>query len=408
MKVHDKHQRNLDEVALLIDEARSEQGSPMFNPYEIAGINSVLESCIDFQPVIPATDRAVLITEAVSKVVAQGPVTSESLLRALSECEKRYLRTPLIEYVLASWIGIAYDRRLSPIRLGPTTITFSADLPKHFERPSNEGPPLPNYLAEPPRGFSSVRIRLQARSKNSALESGLEQLDYVRALWNFRINSQTHRRKTFGHPAPVNRILRGPSYTLHTPHGKSVDKSVWYDTANPGLVKPYEVRDDWAQTRSFERKVRSRLNEIRYGDQLRRLFIRYTRALDSAEREVAFNQLWSVLEHLVASVGDYKSIAKRIAFLYKASDTRHAQIMVEHLRDVRNGIIHDAQDRSGMETYIWELKMFVEAAFKFHLGARPGFSSLGTAGDFLDLPADPQILARQIRLYRKALQYRAH
>jgi hypothetical protein len=204
---------------------------------------------------------------------------------------------------------------------------------------------------------------------------------------------------------PVNRILLGPVHSLHHPNGSLATETFWYQPRHQQFDKLYDLAVKWAQIGEWEYKVRRRLERIQYRDELQDLFIRYTRALDVSDYDVSFNKLWGVLEHLVSAVGNYSDLINRVLFLYDASEREYVRLLLEHLRDVRNGLVHMDEARGAMETYLYQLKWFVEALVRFHLSRSSEFSSLSTAGQFLDLPTNTEILKARIETLRKALRF---
>ena len=97
----------------------------------------------------------------------------------------------------------------------------------------------------------------------------------------------------------------------------------------------------------MEQTLRRRVKRLRYGPDLRKQLVNYVRALDYVDYDASFNRLWAVMEHLSASVGKHGRIAKRVSFLYDPAELRYIRLIVEHLRDVRNGLVHDSRARRG-------------------------------------------------------------
>ncbi len=247
---------------------------------------------------------------------------------------------------------------------------------------------------------------MRARTEAAAFNEALETLDFLRGVWNFWINSGVSMRHSSGPRKPVNPILLGPTQTLHRPSGALATDVFWCQPQHEQFDTVYSPLAKLAKISTFESKVRARLGEISYGRNLRNLLVRYVRALDSVDYYVAFNRLWSVLEHLTAAVGDYKALINRVVFLYSHQDRAYLRLLMEHLRDVRNGIVHMDELRGPMETYLFQLKSLgVEPVVRFHLAQGKRFSSLNAAGQFLDLPTDPELLRERVQSFRLALRF---
>lgn len=235
----------------------------------------------------------------------------------------------------------------------------------------------------------------------------MERLDFWRSLLNYQLNAQTALRRTYGETRAVNQILLGPIHTLHTPRGRLALERFWYEPFHHQSGRLADSRAKMPKLLSSARTLKQRLRVCQYGTVLRSLFVRYTRALDVADYSLAYSGLWAVLEHLAGAVGEYKRPIDRVVFLYDSTDGAYVRLLLEHLRDVRNGMVHESQTRSEMETYLYQLKSFVEDLFRFHLSRPNPFSSISRATAFLDLPVDASLLKERIRLLQRAHRFRS-
>ena len=97
--------------------------------------------------------------------------------------------------------------------------------------------------------------------------------------------------------------------------------------------------------------------------------MRYVRALDARDHSDSFIGIWSTLEYLTNSVGNYDQIIRRAKFLFSDADrfNRFNYLLLEHLRDVRNQLVHTAAVRSNIEVYLYQLKGITEVFLRFHL-----------------------------------------
>lgn len=130
---------------------------------------------------------------------------------------------------------------------------------------------------------------------------------------------------------------------------------------------------------------------------------RYTRALDEADSAIAFTRLWGVLELLTGTTGKYDLLVDRVAFLSEDGDRRFITLLLEHLRDVRNGLVHTDESRSNVTTYLDQLKWMTELMLRYHLRNGKQYKTLSCAAQYLDTPTDRTLLARRLREYRRAL-----
>jgi hypothetical protein len=150
----------------------------------------------------------------------------------------------------------------------------------------------------------------------------------------------------------------------------------------------------------------SRLRTIKYRSELETAFVRYVRALDSRDHSDSFAGIWSVLEYVTASVGEYKQLIKRVSFLYSDKDRRFIRLLLEHLRDARNRLVHADEVGSNIETYLYRLKGMTELMIRHHLRRGNSYPSLATVAEYLDTPVDRELLKRRICDYRRVLRHK--
>lgn len=401
--IHQKY--DIGELARRIQAVRSnEQGQPIsFRGFEIDDIQSVLETCIDFNPAIPDTDREGVVWQGIMHAAEHADIDAARLQEGLQTAERSYLRQPLKVFVVASSLTIDYFEAFRKTRIDGIDITFSRTLPRRFKREAIQDDLEQATGIERPHRLTVIRIRVRARTDGAAVNQALDTADYLRGIWNFWINSRTRMRHRIGSPKPVNKILWGPVHSLHTSEGALATETFWVEPKHQQFDDLYRMSADWERIRMWEKRVRNRLGKVQYADDLKQLFARYTRALDLADYDVAFNKLWGVFEHLAGAIGSYEALIKRTLFLWSKDEREYARLILEHLRDVRNGSVHSDRTRRSMDTYTYQLKWFVEVLFKFHLLRVKEFSSLSTAGHFLDLPPNVELLEQRIAEYRKAV-----
>jgi hypothetical protein len=415
-KIKDEKRYKLSDLAREVEATRSSKlGEPAaFDWFLFQNVLSVLESCLEFDPEIPQVDRSKLIKDAVLDAANIGTVDDKSLMRSLWQFENKYTNTPLQDYILATSISYAYFPQLTHLNVDGSTITFSRHLPKHFNR-SNILDDLDRVAAmEDLDRMASVRIRVKARTHNAAMDRALNSLDFIRSLWNYGIHWRTRMRHQGGlqEPKPINHVVAGPVHTLHLPNGSLATERFWYEPQYLQQKKLYSLKSRWSDAHKSEREARARLKKLVYAQDVKELFVRYVRALDNVDHEVAFNKLWAVFETLADSIGKYEEVIKRCLFVVKVEERDFLRLILEHLRDVRNGSVHYAKTRDPMMTYIYQLKWFVEQLFSFHLSHGTMFKSIEKAGKFLALPTIVEDIEGQIAYheeqlanYRKALRY---
>lgn len=376
--------------------------SPSFDVFQYEYVVSVLETTVQFDPAVPESDRRALIREGIKSAATHASFDDKGLKQALSAAQRAYLRQPVRRYRILSsvWLeGSVLPKAVqySGVELQFSAVgTFSCDRSPVADRIATLLAPL---LEEPP---TKIHTRVTARTCSAALSSFRDGADYIRASWNYVINCRTRPLFHFGRPRPVNRILLGPVHTVHNDDGSLADTSFWHE---PQPIRPewlYRTDRTWTDVQNAAIRLRRHVRGSHYRDDLVHALMQYGRALDWPDPEISFIGLWSVLELLTNSEGRYEQLVRRVCFLPKDEDRAFVRLLVEHLRDVRNGIIHRNAGRANITTYLYQLKSVVEMAMQFHIRNRPRFSSRAEAAEYLDLPVDRSLLRERIRLYRRA------
>lgn len=396
---------DLHELARRAEEAR--QSGASFDAFPIEMVQSVLESCVDFHPEVAEADQKGLIWGGITGAAAAGTITASALEQQLRQAENQYLRRPIVPYVLVGSLTIKSLPGLQRFKLGDTTVTLLPRMSNRYSREKIDREVERVTAIEHPYRLAEARTFIRARSHAGAFAKGMRALDYLRGLWNFRINQRTLMSYSWDTRQSVNKIVSGPVHTLHKRSGALAAQRFWYEPQEHQKEKLYDVTEEWHQFKRFTRVIRGRIGFRKYATALEDLLVRYGRALDYVEAEVAFNKLWGVLEHLTGSVGDYKHMGKKVAFLYNPSDYRYVRSTMEHLRDVRNGLVHFNEARSGIQSHLYQLKAFVEMAFRFHWSTKYRFDSIAEVSEFLSLPANSALLKERVNTYQKAVRFRS-
>ena len=257
-----------------------------------------------------------------------------------------------------------------------------------------------------PREYLRFVVSTLGKSDSEAGWQALDTLDYYRALWNLRLNSQCHWRMSGGVVDPVNKIVLGPLQTLFKADSTLIEDKWWHDRGYRGPQKVCDVTETWDALRKYEARARAKIRTSPYKSLLINGLLRYVRALDGRDYESIFLKLWSLLEHLTLSVRDDKKVtARRAAFLWK--DYEFHKEILQHLRDNRNSMVHLDQFGQRGEALVYQLKRYVEALLEFLIFSGSKFKSTEEIKRFLDLDTDRKLLAERSRLIRAGIKFRS-
>jgi len=371
---------------------------------------AILFSMLEFPEPIPETEARRIATQAAFAAAGAGTVTPQRLLAAVNRLTQAFLDRDSERYVLVATLSLPQAGSMPRIRLDNSDLIFAPQLSRRFQedRARLELSARPSLFAEPPTDHGSVRVHVSARSPFEAADAALTHLDFVRGTWNWLLNSRTLLNLSPGRTLPVNRITLGPVHTVHRPNGKAAVDAWWYDGNYCQAVRVYAPSNSELQDMSrFLRDVRHRLATCAYRETLEEAIVRYCRALDLHDWESAFLKLWSTLELLTDSSMQGNQVAiQRAAYIHK--DREYALHVLRHLRQYRNRSVHLEEHSESIQTYVYQLKRFVEALLEFHIGNQLGLSSLSEATEFLDLPTDRNALERRVRLADGALRFHGY
>jgi hypothetical protein len=282
MQVLVKYKNELNELITRLAAARtaSSDGKIGFAASEFELITSVLESAIDFQPVIPQADRRGLIRDALFATGREAKPDAKLLEDHLKRCEVGYLQRPLQAYVLASAMGIRNYYGRTRIRINGVEVSFHKSLPTKFNR-TEIGEQIAELVPAVPPSMVQVLARVSARTPIAAFEDSKESIDLLRGLWCYTMQFRNFVLFRIGPPRPVNVILPGPLHTLHRPDGLLIKDVFWYEPQGLTDHQVHDADQKWSTVQKRGLGLLSRLRAIKYRNELETAFVRYVRALDS-------------------------------------------------------------------------------------------------------------------------------
>ena len=365
----------------------------------------ILGGCIEFHPDLPEFERKkILISVSFDSAIAR-PITANSLLKQCSKLEQEYLALPKIQFRLLSEISLLWTIDVPRTKVGQTTITFNPKRVKGFAERSrllNDSRAELGFVL--PNHYKRLSALVSARTPFEAAEMALNGIDLMRASWNLAINRGKIWRYSSGSPSPVNEIRLSPFHTVHDSTGTLATETYWYD---PGYAKPaslYSDKPQFSGLQEFAKKIRVKLAQLPYRQDIESALIRYVRALDSADLNDTFLRLWSLLEYLTDSGHDpYKVAIRRAVFMFK--DRERAQLVLTHLTQHRNRFVHAGSDSNEIESLVFLLKRHVDSLMLFHLVNSFGFTTRGEAAKFMDLPPNRDEIDLRIRRLRSARKF---
>jgi len=385
-------------------------GQVVFRGFEFGEYLTLLNNMLKFPDTVPEAECAKIVRQAVRDVGKKGRISPSRLLEEVNRSSSLYLSQSVSRFVLVTSVSMRYVTSLRKINVDGTIVIPDPHLSPRYQAARMQLiAQASHYLcAEEPTGYLPTRVHVSARSPQEAVDLALSALNLVRGIWNWFHNKKTGLRVSFGKREPVNKVVLGPIHTLHHLDGTLAANVWWYEPNFDGAVGVYHPDQDVEHMYSFLSSIRRKLSLSAYKGELRQAIIRYGLALDDRNWETAFLNLWSVLEDLTATApgNSYRETIRRTSFIFK--DHRYHSEALRCLKDYRNRFVHEAEVAGAIESYLYQLKGYVEALLNFHLMNRYDFTSLKAASEFLDLPPSKENLESRVRLAKSALKFKRY
>ena len=236
--------------------------------------------------------------------------------------------------------------------------------------------------------------------------NALDGLNLLRALWSLEATfGRWSMRLGSGPRKPIGVIHTGPVYTLHNPDGSAVNEDIyWFD---PDYTRDQDLfRDDgkWKKLEGDRRWATRKLATLPYREDLEELLLRYIAALDQPNPNVAFLQLWGILEKLTNTIGaKYDETIERTCWVFGKSLRGVMKETLESLRHHRNRYVHAGTAGHESEEITYRIKSFVDPHLARLLNNVFRVKSLQEYGEFLGYPTNIETLEKMRNWSTRAL-----
>jgi len=401
-----------DDLITKIEASRSidSKGKVKYSGFEFNEYEALLVSMLDFPENISEVDSRHITIKALFSVGKKGEITSRKLLNEINKLASKFLNKPITRFALSTSMSINNNLHLPRVWINRSLIIFDGLKKPEFDNASKE---LLNYakgmlFSDLPNDYHSLRVHVSARSFFEAADIAIDNLDFLRGIWNYYFNVRKYSRSSVGKPKPINDLILGPIHTLHYPNGNlAADSRWWFEPSYLGQIEVKDISRETKSLKKFFMKVQSLLSRIPYNELLKSAFIRYSRALDERNWYYAYLKLWSLLELLTDTINDrYDVTIRRGSYIF--DDREYYREVLNHLREYRNRSVHIDAENSEIELFMYQLKRIIESLIEFHLGFSGKFKSIAEVSSFLRLPNDKNSLEDKVRLLDYALKYRKY
>lgn len=358
---------------------------------------TLLESGVEFLEPLSDLDRSSIIWYALEAALRSSNYGPSTLIKEINKATRDFARLPEIKYVVATGLSFRHfedftkiespDYRLYVRQRFPPYLVKSHNEAKHRSKAAIRG----DYPEEiPSKSYAAAWLHVRGRSASEAMQRAVEALDLYRGIWNFALN----RGSGIPFPAPIrgplNEILAGPLYSLHSKDGSLATANDWFEPEYTEPVLSRNLQRKWGLVRKDDKDIRNALKLSSYKAVLEDALRRYCRALDSPDLSSSFLNLWSLLETLtgIAPQDGHDKMVKRASFIYADTERKTHEQVLQHLRRYRNSYVHAGEGSEQTGTYLHQLRVYTERLLEFHLRNSHSFTSLEQTSQFLDLPAD--------------------
>jgi hypothetical protein len=365
----------------------NKDGSISFSGFEYLEIKATLYNMISFPDTLTSIQNNSLVDAAIIKA-AKNDLTAETLMAELKSLfEKELSKTPKKYHLLTS-LSIKAPLPQKEVTIGQSKIRFvNGDFPQKYDCRNEifvQAKRKSIEFVSPPSEYMNVIVSTNAKSEHKATSQCLNDLDLLRAIWSLEINSGM---ELIGNKwSPINKIRLSNIQTLHKKSGENIDIDTYWFEPNYKHTKLVSINSKDLKIISKNSKwVIKQLSKCKYSDKLENALIRYVRALDESDQNVALLHIWGALESLTAYETNNKDkLPRRCAYLFNEYEY-HKQIL-ENLRDYRNQSVHSGDRNEEAKSYCYQLQGYFKMIMFFHLHRVEEFNTLEEANNFLDQP----------------------
>jgi len=254
--------------------------------------------------------------------------------------------------------------------------------------------------------YITVRVKTAGRSIHEAADRALDAVNLLRGLWTLFATYGTWTFR-FGKTRedPIGVIHTGPVHTLHRPDGSPAENIFWFEPHYAGDRKLFRPKSGWPKLDKLRDWAVRRMSRLGHRQDLERLVMRYAQALDQSNLDVAFLQMWAILEKMTDTVGaNYDETIRRAIWPFK--DRQVAKETLEHLRFRRNQYVHAARSGQGRDQIVYMVKSFVDPHLVRLIRNDFEVESLAEYGEFLGLPAAMGTLEKRRDQLKRAIRLR--
>lgn len=252
--------------------------------------------------------------------------------------------------------------------------------------------------------YLRLTVSTSGRSASEAFDQAMESANLLRGLWSIVSQFRARTIRLSARTAePLGVIHKGAIDTLHNLDKSKATDFFWFEPHYIEDRKLFSPKHGWKWLEGQRRKITRKLLRNPLKNVASKLVSRYIDALDNANLDVTFVQLWSLLEKITDTVGsNYDETIRRAAWIY--ADRNQIKEQLDCVRMRRNRFIHSATSGEEVDQATYLLKDVVDLHLLKILVNDFGFASLEEYGHLLSLPTDFETLKKKRRYLDRAIK----
>lgn len=380
---------------------KQEDGSVSWSGFEYFSATLALKNMVAFPEKVNDFYKGNIVRTALD-IIAKKPqaLSKKDLIDEINSIIREASKTPFLEFYVLSSLSISNFGLSSNVTIENCQILLlDGDYPQEFANSSNALRNREDISDKTPQNYKKVIVSLKAKSEILAITTALRVLDLQRAIW--LLPNPILLASPDKEWEPINKIRLGHVHTVHDTDGQGYEDLLWHEPnfMETQLFTPKDAEDFRQNSDLFW----SQLSKLPYEKEMKSALLRFVRALDESDQNIAVIKLWGALEELIKS-SNYDLVTRRISFLF--TEREYHQQILESLRDYRNRSVHAGEYGISAKSYARTLHYYFSHLVLFHLKMAGKFKDLDEVNCFLDLPVDEKILDRRKYLIEKAMEFR--
>jgi hypothetical protein len=208
-----------------------------------------------------------------------------------------------------------------------------------------------------------------------------------------------------GPPAKVGGVSKGFLGKCRL-DGKPINEFYWFF---PDYIKDrplFKGEEKWPVIEKARKSAVKRLAKLSYRADMESILVRYAGSLDHQNPDLAFLEMWSILEKLTGTIGgNYDETIDRGIWLYKSSDRPIIKDNLRSLRLRRNQFVHSGKSATDSDQVAFLIKDIIDPHLVTLLFNHLKVQSLEDYAGMLSLPSDQSVLESKKAIIAKAIRY---